>query len=445
MIEKDINDYDLEKVVLGIFIFDETKCIKNTILQPKHFLDTKNRNAFIYLKDFYEKNKTLKITLLFGKTEDKFQRESLFEYFKNVNQFDVLDFESHENLLIEKWQKVETKQLMEAYSANKIDYATLKIKLDEINRNQFFKNILNISDDVEGGVCKERVLTHIKHLDYLLKGIEYGYIYLWTGVTNAGKTTLMTQIAKELLKDGNKVFYFSGEQTASEFKNYLFVSMCRKEQIKYIRDPKDSAIVDVVPNDEMTRYLNDLLRDRLYLYNNNIPKNDIETMVKVMDEAYELGIRIFFIDNFMQLDNSEMIEQQTRIMEKFKRYALTKNVIINLVAHPRKTQFGSSRLNIMDISGSQNIANKASSIITITRVDSLNEQDYDYAKLCLGRNGYPIDVCDAFIEVLKTKGNGNGLVGLIYDRELKVYQESRKMTDEEYKNFQNIKAKKGRI
>lgn len=445
--EKQIDDYDLEKIILGTFILDEKNYISSTILEPKHFLDKRNRNIFIFLVDFYKKNHTLNISQLMLGITDVFQRQVIFEYFSNVDITDKHYFEQNQKKLILKWKKFATKELLTKYNNEEIDYATLKIKLEEINMNQFFKNILNISDDVKdfGNVSKERELTKIQRLDYLLKGLEYGYIYLWTGVTNAGKTTLMIQVAKELLKEGRKIFYFSGEQTAQEFKNYLFVSMCSKEQISYIKDPHNSDIIDIVPNDSMLNYLNDLLRDKLYLYNNEIPKNDIETMILVMEEAYKLGIRIFFIDNFMQLDNSELLEQQTKIMEKFKRYALTKNVIINLVAHPRKTQFSSSRLNIMDISGTQNIANKASSIITITRVDSLNEHDYDYAKTCLGQNGYSIDSCNAFIEVLKTKGNGNGLVGLVYDKELKIYREARKMTHEEHDNFINSKSgKKGR-
>ena len=98
----------------------------------------------------------------------------------------------------------------------------------------------------------------------------------------------------------------------------------------------------------------------------------------------------------------------------------------------------------MDISGTQNIANKASSIITITRTDSLSDSDYDFARNLLEQRGYPIGECDAFIEVLKTKGNGNGVVGLKYDEDLKIYRESRKMTQEEHNAYENSKKKKGR-
>ena len=66
---------------------------------------------------------------------------------------------------------------------------------------------------------KERVLSGIDRLDELTKGFEMGCITIWTGLTNAGKTTVMTMITKQTIEQGEKVFYFNGEQTKDDFKN----------------------------------------------------------------------------------------------------------------------------------------------------------------------------------------------------------------------------------
>ena len=42
--------------------------------------------------------------------------------------------------------------------------------------------------------CKDRVLSGIRDLDYLTKGFELGCITIWTGQTNAGKTTIITAL-----------------------------------------------------------------------------------------------------------------------------------------------------------------------------------------------------------------------------------------------------------
>lgn len=48
-------------------------------------------------------------------------------------------------------------------------------------------------------VPKDRVLSGINDLDYCTKGFEMGCITIWTGFTNAGKTTVMTMLAKKTI------------------------------------------------------------------------------------------------------------------------------------------------------------------------------------------------------------------------------------------------------
>ena len=146
----------------------------------------------------------------------------------------------------------------------------------------------------------------------------------------------------------------------------------------------------------------------------------------------------------MQLDNSEKLEEQTRIVELFKRFAMKNNVIVCLVAHPRKTQFMKNRLTIFDISGTQNIANKSSNICTIMRTDLLNEADYNEVGSVLINNNYNITNCDAVIEVLKTKGNACKMVGLKYNKELKVYIEAPHCSQQDLQKYQDSKNKKRR-
>ena len=340
------------------------------------------------------------------------------------------------------------KLLKEMYRDEKITELTNKLKSQEISQKEFNKQYKSLETDFEnvellklssvGEDEPEREYTKINELDYLLKGIEYGKLSLWSGITNHGKTTLMIQLAKECLKKHKKIFYFSGEQTSSEFKNYLYIGLCTKEQLNFVKDNNNERIYDVKPKKEITEYFDDIYKDLIYLYNNETSENDINSMIKSMNLALKQGVRIFFIDNFMQLDNSERLEEQTRIVEQFKRFARDNNVIINLVAHPRKTQFQKNRLTIFDIAGTQNIVNKSSNICTIMRTDILPESEKKEISTILIKNNYAIEQCDAIIEVLKTKGNYCKMIGLVYDFDTKTYKESQKVSDE-YKPFQKKK------
>jgi hypothetical protein len=138
------------------------------------------------------------------------------------------------------------------------------------------------------------------------------------------------------------------------------------------------------------------------------------------------------------------LEEQTRIVEMFKRFAMKHNAIVCLVAHPRKTQFMKSRLTIFDIAGTQNIANKSTNICTIMRTDLLNEADYKEVEAVLLGNNYDIKKCDAVVEVLKTKGNACKMVGLRYNKEIKNYYESERINIEEYKALLESKEKRRR-
>jgi len=445
-----LNDEDLEKEIIGYFLIDKScNCISKTILQPKHFFNEYNRKTFIVLKDYYMNKKNMEFLEII-KTYDKMKsfQQLLMNYYNYANNYILSTryFKENEERLIKKWQRKETLKLFNQYQNDEIDYKTLKIKLDEINENQFFKNILDVSKDVEDLTPfnnKKREYTNIKQLDYYTKGLEYGTLNVWSAVTNAGKTTLMTQFAKEFLKNDKKVFYFNGEQTAKEFKNNLFITMCKKEELQYVKDVKNENIIDIMPHLDILEELNKNFENKLYIYNNEIPKNDIDTMILVMEEALRKNVKIFFIDNFMQLDNSELIDQQTRIVEKFKRFARDNEAIVILVAHPRKLNFGTTRLNIFDISGTQNISNKATNICTIMRTDIMNDEEKMKLTYYLLENNYLFENCDAVIEVLKTKGNKNGVLGLKYDKITRNFTEIEKITDLEKEKRKSELQEKG--
>jgi replicative DNA helicase len=434
-----LNEGNVEKNVLGaILINSSLSCMRETILQPKHFLDEQNRKMFVLLRDFYKKYGNTNIQSLLTEYESNVSMQSLISSYFSYGASYCIEgktyFKENEEKVIKKWQKVATQQLTEQLVREEIDYKAFKIKLDIVNQNQYFKNLLDMASDIDDTTesnTKEREYTGLNQLDYLTKGLEYGSLNVFSGLTNSGKTTFMTQVAKNFMLKQKKVFYFNGEQTGKEFKNNLYVSMCTKDQIEFVKDKNNPRIVDIMPKKEVLAILNETLRDTLYVYNNNIPRNDINTMLSVMEEADRKGVRIYFIDNFMQLDDSEQLDKQTKIVESFKRFARDKNAIVILVAHPRKLNFGTSRLNIFDISGTQNISNKATNIYTIIRKDTMTENDYTGMNKSLLDNDYLIDDCDAIIEVLKTKGNRNGVVGLKFDRELRLYREVRKLTEEE--------------
>lgn len=429
---------DLEFQIFACILL-HPQIIESFDFEDKYF---KYKNILNYMTNLYYKYQGLDTNIIVQNGKNEKAMELVF---------DLLNYEV-------RWQNIfgYYKQLKETWRNNSIDNITNQFKNKDISYGEFTKKMFELTNDdfddeellkpndIDNEIKNEREYTQIDELDYLLKGLEYGKLSLFSGITNHGKTTLMIQFAKNLIRQHKKVFYFSGEQTASEFKNFLYVGMCTKDQLEFIRDEHNPRIYDTKPNQETLNYFDSIYANDFVVYNNNIIQNDIDKMIKVMKKAFNQGVRIFFIDNFMQLDNSEKLEEQTRIVELFKRFAMKNNVIVCLVAHPRKTQFMKNRLTIFDISGTQNIANKSSNICTIMRTDLLNEADYNEVGSVLINNNYNITNCDAVIEVLKTKGNACKMVGLKYNKELKVYIEAPHCSQQDLQKYQDSKNKKRR-
>ena len=281
---------------------------------------------------------------------------------------------------------------------------------------------------------KDRVLSGIRELDYNTKGFEMGCITIWTGFTNAGKTTVMTMLAKNTIQQGERIFFFNGEQTKEDFKNNLYMQSSKAQDLIH-KQFKNSCVYDTFVKPEKAVLLDKIYGNKIFIYNNET-RRDIDTLIKAMEEIRQREkIKVFFLDNFMQIDMSidNVFQEQTRIMEKLRTFAINKKVHIHLVAHPRKIERFQTRLNLYDVAGSSNIVNKAYNIISILRVDSIQKDSKDYEKLQkeLLNEKYNIEDVDTVLEVLKTKGERCGLVGLKYLKEIKTYIESEKMLQEE--------------
>lgn len=415
----------LEYRIFGCLII-KPQILEYYEFEEKYFTE---KNFLNYLKECYRKYKNIDVPILTQNGKYLKMIDLMFEAADTeINSSNIYGYYKQ---LKENWRENQIEFLTNQLKNKQIEFVDFSKQMFELTKDDFDDEELLTLDKINNLARIEREYTEIKELDYLLKGLEYGKMNLWSGITNHGKTTLMIQIAKECLKKHKKIFYFSGEQSAEEFKNYLYVGMCKKEYLEYLKDDHNERIIDIKPKEEIINYFDNLYSKELFLYNNNLIENDINKMIKVMKKAFNQGVRIFFIDNFMQLDNSEMLEEQTKIVEQFKRFARDKKCIVNLVAHPRKTQFQKSRLTIFDIAGTQNIANKSANICTIMRKDMLNDSDLEEVKKVLLLNDYDIERCDSILEVLKTKGNACKMVGLVYDKDTKTYKEAIKLPSEE--------------
>lgn len=303
--------------------------------------------------------------------------------------------------------------------------------MDEKPRNLFFD-----PHDIEyKPEIPDMVLSNIYELDRLVQGFTFDCVTIWTGVTNAGKTTMLTKIANEAIKQGESVFYFNGEQPPENFLNTLIKQMAENKDIFEVRK-EDTPIVSRFVKPEKAAQIKKFYENKLFIYD-NMASRKIDDLLYAMEECRRIhGTRVFVLDNFMQIDlpTDDVYQGQSNIMEKLRGYAVKYHVHIHLVAHPRKMAEFQTRLSLYDISGSMNLANKAYNVISIMRTDNLDPEGAEYKKLekQLLENHFDIQEAGAILEVLKTKGESCGLVPMVYDKLLKTYQGLEPLTSEKY-------------
>ncbi|MFR1565534.1 MAG: DnaB-like helicase C-terminal domain-containing protein [Christensenellales bacterium] len=283
-------------------------------------------------------------------------------------------------------------------------------------------------------VSQERILTGFNDLDYYTKGLSVG-VTLLVANTNAGKSTLVQCILKKAIDQGYRAWVFSGEHTAQSFLQLMYHQNSEKKDYVAIRY-KDTNIIDWYVTEEKERELKAKFADKIFIYSNKA-KRDIGTMLESMIACYkERGTRFFLVDNMISIDNisSNVFAEQTRITEAIRTFALNYKVIVLLVAHQRKNaEKGGFLIDIQDVAGSLNISNKAYNVIAQYRVDMLSTDGKDYERLKgqVAKCGFDLKQCDGVLQVLKTKGNGCGFVGIKYDREKKTYLQANKISKTE--------------
>lgn len=294
----------------------------------------------------------------------------------------------------------------------------------------------------------ERILTGLNDLDYYTKGLEVG-VTLLVANTNAGKSTFVQGVLSKAIEQGYKSWVFSGEHTAQSFLQLLYHQNSQKKDYVPIAyknwKGEETNIADWYVTEEQEEKVRAKFDGNLFIYSNKA-KRDIDSMLDSMKECYENeGVRFFLIDNLISIDNisSNVFAEQTAITEKIRTFALNYKVIVLLVAHQRKSERGNFIIEIFDVAGSQNISNKAYNVIVQYRKDMLNKESKDYELITkeLAKCGFNIDTCDGVLSVIKTKGNGNGYVGIKYNPDTKTYTQADKISKTEADKIFKVKTK----
>lgn len=286
----------------------------------------------------------------------------------------------------------------------------------------------------------EKVTTGITMLDRTIGGLYFGQVVAITGQRGNGKSTVVSQILVEARDQGYSVLAYSGELPDYHFKRWMDFQTAGINGVCG-RENKFHDIEYYIPDDVINR-INAWYRGKVYIYDNASITDDDETqaLLDTIEQAIQqYGIRVISIDNLMTaLDidpNSNLYQAQSRFLRELKAIAVKYNVLILLVAHPKKIAQGQEISND-DVSGSADITNRVDLVLSYKRDTKADADD-------------PKPNCThSYIQILKNRLTGKLIMGtdkinLLYSEMTKrLAMADEKLNDKHYGWESNMDSEK---
>lgn len=234
------------------------------------------------------------------------------------------------------------------------------------------KQIIELADvEAVDIYSMENLKTNISDIDNLLGGLYFGQLILLTGQRGDGKSTLMSQIIVEALDQDYNTFIYSGELRDFYFKRWIDMQIAGTSVITQLVNGRESHYI----SNQTIEQINNWYRGSAFLYDNNcIDDEEMADLLATIEKAImQYGCRVICIDNLMTaLDvgmRDDLYRAQSKFVGKLAKIAKIHNVLIILVAHPRKT---SMSLTNDDVSGSADITNKVDVVMQYVRPEEKN-------------------------------------------------------------------------
>jgi twinkle protein len=303
-------------------------------------------------------------------------------------------------------------KMIKVKDANEVLYHFGKEKVLDFIYNAQDVPVQNVADlaevddfDIENA---PGLYTSLKNLNDIVYKFLYGSLVILTGKRGSGKSVFLNQaFVCDALESGEDVFIYSGELGTSVLKNWIETPLIGRENItmknEFVRKFDEKA----------KKEMREWYKGRIWAYDDL--DNDID---KILDRAINVtrkfGTKVWILDNMMSLsygitgDGNQWIKQKELVV-KLVSLALTYNVLIVLVSHPRKQGTGyetSTRLTVDDVAGSGDIGNISHYILSVHRYTKkekkgeLNKKTGEYIE---GKEPIKHDVV---VDVLKNRYTG---------------------------------------
>lgn len=233
--------------------------------------------------------------------------------------------------------------------------------------------LLEISGIEDVDILRQsRAKSGIPELDRRIGGFYDGEVSVWTGKRKEGKSTMLGLPILAAIREGRRVFVYSGELPAWRYKAWLTAMAAGPGNLE--GSVTDTGRTVWSPRSEICRQIDLWWKNRIFVIDNRVSElHRPEKLLGLMGYAHRrYGCSMFVIDNLMTLSLpwEDRYLAQSAFVGRLVDFAHETNTHIHLVAHRRKggTAKG-NRGDSDDISGSGDITNRADNVLAVTRLE----------------------------------------------------------------------------
>lgn len=227
--------------------------------------------------------------------------------------------------------------------------------------------------------------TSFPALDMSIGGFYSGQLVTLTGKRGTGKSTFASMLAISALWQGWKVLMYSGELVDYEVKRWIDFQIAGEKEVKIKAYTSNAGYY---LDETIEKQISNWYRHKLYILDNAaMAENencDICTEIEQAVRAY--GVQFVIVDNLMTALESEdeLYRAQSKFVKKLKSLAQKLQIVVLLVAHPRKNN--GKELDNDDISGSGDITNLSDTVISLDREKPDNQGEKEKTLLSVRKN-----------------------------------------------------------
>lgn len=359
-----VYDKEAEQSVLGALLLDNSISFKVREISEDIFFINTHKEIYKAMRYLVENNQPIDILLLKSELE-KTTKEISLSYITSLTtivattgNIDHYIKILHKFKLMRELRK-QAETIIRSIDGN-ADISEIAADIDEMRnitiRNSSISGRYIDASDIEPNYEKHKnISSGFSKLDSVMDGFRYGTLTVLSGKPSSGKSTIINQFIASAIDSGHKRFLYSGELPASTVMDWfrrMVVSECdiKKYTTEYGMKFNDAS-------ERATQLIRNWIKEKLFIYSEDAVEDESSMLSTIEHLWLKKGVRLFVIDNLMTINISgqDKYESQKIFVRNIKNIAKKYNLVVILVAHPKKTK--DDKFDMFDVAGASEIVN----------------------------------------------------------------------------------------